>query len=160
MTARVRTAAGLAAVAAVCLLGPSAESQPARVAAPRLEPVAETRLLMDALARPNFDALGQRLRDRPADAETWAFARGQALLLAETGNLLMIRPPKARAAQDGWLARAAELRAAGTKLATAAGSKDYVSARAGVAEVANACNRCHAEFRVAVRAVPFEPVRP
>lgn len=124
-------------------------------AAPKLEPVAETKLLMEGLAKPNFTALGKLLADKPADADGWRFARGQALLLAETGNLLMLRPPKAKAAQDAWLGKAADLRAAATKLATAAGTKDYAAARGGLAAVANACNRCHETFRVAARVRPF-----
>lgn len=160
MIVRLRTAFGIGLVAAACLAGSAALSQPGRnapppSAPPRLEPVAETRLLMDGIAKPNFDGLGRTLKDRPADAEGWGFARGQALLIAETGNLLLMRPPKTRPAQDAWMARAADLRAAGTRLARAAAEKDYVGARAGVAAVTNACNRCHEAFRVPARLAPF-----
>jgi len=143
-----------AALAFALLLAFAAHGQPP--APPKPEPVAETKLLMDALAKPNFAALGKLLKDKPADADGWRFARGQALLLAETGNLLMLRPPRAKAAQDTWLGKAADLRKAATTLATAAGTKDYATARAGLAAVANACNRCHESFRVAVRVTPFD----
>ena len=46
-----------------------------------LEPVAETKLLMEGLADPNMRALGKLLADKPKDAEAWGFARGQALLM-------------------------------------------------------------------------------
>ena len=131
---------------------PSKETLPP----PKLEPVAEAKLLMEGLAKPNFDALGKLLKDKPADADGWTFTRGQALLLAESGNLLMMRPPKTRAAQDAWLLKAADLRTAATKLATAAGRKEYPTARAALASVANACNRCHETFRVPTRVTPFD----
>lgn len=147
----------LAALAALCGGLPGAVSQtPAKAAGPKLEAVAETKLLMAGLAKANFDGLNRTLKERPADAETWGFARGQALLVAETGNLLMLRPPKTRQAQDAWMAKAADLRDAAVKVAKAAAGKDYTAARAGVAGLANACNRCHEAFRVGERVVPLE----
>ena len=147
-----------AVLGAACLVAPLARSQSGKApakAAPRLEPVAETKLLMEGLADPNFKALGKLLADKPKEPEAWAFARGQALLVAETGNLLMMRPPKARDAQDNWMAKATELREAAAGLARAAGARDYLKSRAGVAQVANACNRCHQGFKVATRVAPL-----
>src|SRR5262245_60590679 len=60
---------------------------------PKLEPIAETKLIMDGIAHANYRGLEKLLAQQPADAQAWTFARGQALLLAETGNLLMLRPP-------------------------------------------------------------------
>jgi hypothetical protein len=76
-----------------CLFIPLAHSQPVVGKAkptPKLEPVAETKLLMDGLADPNLRGLGKLLREKPKEAEAWNFARGQALLIGETGNLLMM----------------------------------------------------------------------
>src|SRR5258708_2326017 len=73
---------------------PQATQRPVNKPAPRLEPVAETRLLMEGLNQANFRGLERLLRQKPAEAEAWSFARGQALLIAETGNLLLIRPPR------------------------------------------------------------------
>ena len=153
-------AAGLFAVG--CAVLPFAQSQPAQPPAPpklkgppKLEAVAETKLLMEGLTNPNVIALGQRLAEKPKDAESWTIIRGQALLIAETGNLLMIRPPKTKEGQDPWLAHATELRENATSLARAAGAKDYLQARTSLAAVANSCNRCHQTFRVAVRVDPF-----
>lgn len=138
------------------LLVTASQGQPPAAVPPRLEPVAEAKLLMEGLAKPNFDALGKLLKEKPNEAEGWTFARGQALLLAESGNLLMMRPPKTKAAQEAWMAKATELRTAATKLATAAASKDYTTARATLATVANTCNRCHETFRVPTRVTPFD----
>ncbi len=146
-----------AALFAACAFVPVAQSQPqpAKKAAPKLEPVAETKLLMEGMADPNTKALGKLLAAKPKDAEAWSFARGQALLLAETGNLLLMRPPKTKDGQDSWLVHAADLRESAAGLARAAAAKDYVQARTALAGVANACNRCHQAFRVGVRVDPF-----
>ncbi len=121
---------------------------------PKLEPVAEAKILMQGLSKPNFDGLGKLLRQKPTEDEAWKFARGQGLLIAETGNLLMLRPPQGKQAQDAWLSRSQDLRDAGAKIAKAAGQKDYVAARAGLAKLANVCNKCHETFRVPTRVAP------
>ena len=144
----------LFAVGSVCLS--VAHSQPAKgKVQPRLEPVAETKLLMEGMADPNTRALGKLLAAKPKDAEGWAFTRGQALLLGEMGNLLMMRPPKTKAGEEAWMAHAADLRESATALAKAAAAKDYLQARTSLAGVANSCNRCHQTFRVGVRVDPF-----
>jgi len=135
-------------LALLCFLPMSpAQAPPAQ---PRLEAVAETRLLMEGLARANFRGLNQNLRQPPTDTEGWAFLRGQALLIAETGNLLVLRPPH-NTGETAWQAHAVELRGTATRLARAAADKDYARCRTGLAELANVCNRCHQTFRVPVR---------
>jgi len=155
--ARVWIAAG--AVGLACLFVPVAHSQPAggnkAKPAPKLEPVAETKLLMEGLAEANMRGLGKLLRDRPKEAEAWGFARGQALLLAETGNLLLMRPPRTPNGQEAWIGHAGDLREAGAALARAAAAQDYAKSRAAFAAVANVCNRCHQAFQIGVRIDPF-----
>src|SRR5271168_2428196 len=51
---------------------------PSRGTPPRLEPVAETRLLMEGLAHANFRGAERLLQEKPAGAEAWTFLRGQA----------------------------------------------------------------------------------
>ena len=84
----------------------------------------------------------------------WAVGFLLALLIAETGNLLLLRPPRSTAARDLWMQRAMDLRAAAGKVARAAGTRDYDGSRAALAGLANACNRCHSTFRVPVRIGP------
>lgn len=121
---------------------------------PKFEAVAETRLLMEGLARSNYRGLEGLLKKEPAEAEAWAFARGQALLLAETANLLLLRPPRTPEGQDAWFERATAMRDAASGLARHAGAQDYTKARAGLLTVAETCNRCHQSFRVGVRVGP------
>ena len=122
---------------------------------PRPSRVAETRLLMEGINQPNFQGLEHLLRKKPAEADAWTFARGQALLIAENANLLMLRPPRERrAGTPGWNGPPS-LRESATTVARAAANRDYEGSRAGLAELANVCNRCHQTFRVSVRVTPF-----
>jgi hypothetical protein len=127
--------------------------EPARPA-PKPEAVAETRLLMEGLNAANFKGLDRLLRDKPADAEAWTYVRGQALLIAETGNLLMLRPPK-NEGHDAWMDQSAELRETATALAKSAAARDFDKSQRGLISVANVCNRCHLTFRSSVRVQPF-----
>ena len=46
---------------------------------PKFEALAETSLLMEGLALPNFRAVEKHLEGKgPQDGDTWMFARGQA----------------------------------------------------------------------------------
>jgi hypothetical protein len=133
--------------------GPAIPQAPPRPA-PRLEAVAETRLLMEGLNQANFRGLEKLLWQKPTEAEAWTFARGQALLIAETGNLLMLRPPR-NPGEAVWLERATELRESAAVLARVVAARDFETSRAALVRVADACNRCHQTFRVPTRIVPF-----
>lgn len=139
------------AVLTLGLLLPTIGTSQSRRASPSLEPVAETRLLMEGLAHPNFKAIDRHLKEEPADEEAWQFARGQSLIIAETANLLMLRPPKNKRAEETWMARATDLRDESSKLARAAAARDIGKSRAAFSAVAASCNRCHETFRVEVR---------
>lgn len=164
---RTLYAAFLAGAAALMLVAPAAPQAPrSRIPAPqptgnrlpanRLEPVAETKLLMDGINQPNFEGLEKLLRNRPKDkdVELWTFARGQALLIAENANLLLLRPPREQG-QAAWVERATDLRTTATRLARTIAARDYERSRAGVVELANSCNRCHQTFRVPTRLTAF-----
>lgn len=142
----------LPGIALAVLLPAIGSSQaPAPPPRPRLEPIAETKLLMEGLAHPNFKAVDRFIKEPGDDAEAWQFARGQAVLIAETGNLLMLRPPKNAKAEETWMTRGMELRDAGSKLAKSLAAKDPAKSRPALADVASACNRCHESFRVETR---------
>lgn len=144
---------------AAALVLPGRAQVPARPT-PRLEPIAETRLLMEGLANANFRGLDRLFAKKPDDAQTWTYARGQALLIAETANLLMLRPPKNAQAQAVWFDRATDLRQQARKLAIAASRRDYTGSRSGLVDLANSCNRCHQAFRIAVEITPFQQPPP
>jgi hypothetical protein len=110
---------------------------------------------MEGLAHPNFRGIEKQLAKQPDDTQGWTFIRGQALLIAETANLLMLRPPRGQG-QPVWFSRAADLRDAARDVAQAAGSRDFQRARASFVTMANTCNRCHQSFKVAVEIAPFD----
>jgi hypothetical protein len=133
--------------------GDTQAQNPQRVM-PKLEPVAETRLLMEGIAHPNYRGVERLLKQKPADVQSWTFARGQALLIAEAANLLMLRPPRNQG-QPVWFERAMELRKSASDLGRAVAERDFQRSKAGVVSVANSCNRCHQSFRVPVEIAPF-----
>jgi cytochrome c556 len=128
---------------------------------PKFEAVAETGLLMEGLTQPNYRALEKHLQGKgPQDADTWKFARGQALLIAETGNLLLLRPPR-NSGRDAWMRRAMDLRQSAADLADRLRSRDLERSRAALTDLATKCNSCHQTFRVPARIGPnAEPATP
>jgi hypothetical protein len=149
----LHAALALVLVGALAFTQPG-HAQPETKVEPRLEPVAETKLIMEGLAHANFKGLERLLGQKPAEAQTWTFGRGQALLIAETANLLMIRPPQ-KEGQYTWFERAMTLRSRATDLAQILAKKDFEGARNSLALVADSCNRCHQSFRVPVQIEPF-----
>jgi hypothetical protein len=156
----LRVATGMVVAGSSLFLAPQALPQstlrpaPPPRPAPRLEPVAETRLLMEGLNQPNFKGLERILKDKPTDDEAWVFARGQALLIGETGNLLLLRPPK-NAGEDVWMQHASAMRDSASKLARNIAKHDHEASKTGLTELANTCNSCHKAFRSTVRITPF-----
>jgi len=143
-------AAGLLA-----LPGISQSPPPRARATPRLVPVAETKLLMEGMAHPNFQGVEKILKNEEVEKDSWTFARGQALLMAETGNLLMMRPPN-NSGQDNWMKNSMELRDSATELAKVIATKDRQQSRAALITLSNSCNNCHQKFRVATAIKPFD----
>ncbi|MBY0231802.1 MAG: cytochrome c [Gemmataceae bacterium] len=147
----------MAALAGAMLLASGGTAQtvksPAPKFVPKFEVVAETKLLMEGLAHSNYRSLDKLLRTKAPDNETWAFARGQAILVAETGNLLLLRPPKG-AARDTWMKLAMDMRAQATTLARAAAARDHAGSKQELARLGDACTRCHTTFRIPVRIAP------
>lgn len=121
---------------------------------PKFEVLAETKLLMEGLALSNYRALEKHLQGKgPEDVDTWMFARGQALLIAETGNLLLLRPPRNQG-RDTWMRRAMDMRESAADLARRLGSRDLPRSRAALLDLANKCNHCHQTFRISTRIGP------
>ena len=147
-------AAAVLALALVSLPTPGAAQRPATTAfAPRFEAVAETRLLMEGMVHTNYRSLQKLLKNKPPDRETWVFARGQAILVAESGNLLLLRPPKGTG-RDPWMKLAMDMRSQAVTVARAAAGKDHAKSVQGLADLKASCVRCHETFRVDVKLDP------
>jgi len=155
-------AVGLAATTLSAQVRRTPERLPAPDAkfTPKFEALAETKLLMEGLAQPNYRAVEKHLQGKgPEDVDTWMFARGQALLIAETGNLLLLRPPR-NEGRDTWMRRAMDMRESAGALARRLGNRDLERSRAAILDLANKCNQCHQTFRVATRIGPNAELKP
>ena len=149
---------GLLALPAVSQ-SPATQTRPKSPDAPRLTPVAETKLLMEGLTQANFQGLEKILKGDQIDSDSWTFARGQALLIAESGNLLMMRPPR-NGGQDAWMKGASELRNSSAQLAKIVAKRDVEESRAGLQRLATTCNNCHQTFRVPTKIKAFAEPKP
>ncbi len=158
----VRAGAGVAL--ASLLLATSGEAQVRRIQVrppaarpaafvPKFAALAETRLLMEGLANANYRSLHRLLKEKPPDAETWKFVRGQALLIGETGNLLLLRPPR-NSGRDTWMKLAMAMRDRAADLARKAAAEDFDGSKAALANLTTSCNHCHQTFRVNARVGP------
>ncbi len=123
--------------------------------------VAPVRLLMDTINAPAFRGVDRVLRARPTDDRTWNLIAEQALLVAENGNLLLLRPPRGKHGGD-WLDRATELRLRAVHLSEAATAHDYDATRKAMVALGGACSQCHKQFHIpiAVAAFKLQPIRP
>lgn len=98
---------------------------------------------MEYVFEPTYQRLKQAIASEP-DAARWKAIKSDALILAEGGNLLLVRTP----AEDSkaWNEQSAVVRDLGGKLYAAAKKKDYKSARRDYEALLVNCNRCHTQF--------------
>ncbi len=122
---------------------------------PKLEAIAETKLIMEGIAHTNYRGLERILNQKPPEEQSWKFARGQALLLAEAANLLMLRPPK-NEGTNVWFDQSMKLRTQAKQLAETIVQRDLEKSKAQLVQLAGSCNRCHQTFRVPVEITPFQ----
>ena len=99
---------------------------------------------MEYAVEPFFKQLKSSLASPPQDKKAWVPVKANSLVLAEGGNLLMLRAPEERAAQ--WNTLAAELRVQGRALYLAGKKRDFDSAKKEFATFVEKCNACHQQF--------------
>ena len=127
-------------LAGVVLLSPvlSAQTPPDEP-----QPVATMKQLMLEVIHPASNSLLLLVnRGGPSDDREWTEARRSALILAESGNLLMMRN---RAA--GWTADAKLLTDAGAAAHKAAEAKDVKALAAVSDRIDTSCTTCHKHSR-------------
>lgn len=117
-------------------------------------PVAEVKDVMLSVLEPAaetyWDAVGWILDEDgvheiyPRSDEEWETVHNAAFVIAESGNLLMM---KGRALDSGpWMGHARELIDTGTKALRAAETRDIQGVFDAGAEVYYACSNCHAAY--------------
>jgi hypothetical protein len=88
--------------------------------------------------------LKQAMASEPADNVRWKAIKSDALILAEGGNLLLVRTPLEDS--KAWNEGSATVRELGGSLYESAKKKDYKSARRNYETLLLNCNRCHTKF--------------
>lgn len=99
---------------------------------------------MEYVFQPTFKRLKPVMAAAPADNTGWKAIKADALILAEGGNLLLIRQRK-----DGvedWVKHSVQVRDFGGQLYRAAKAKDYANARKQYESMVQNCNACHQQF--------------
>jgi hypothetical protein len=101
--------------------------------------------LHELLISPASDAVFNASTDPPIDDKGWTAVRNQALLLAESGNLLMIGT---RIRDNGnWMKMSRAMVDAAALAATAAEKKDAKALEAAADPITLSCMECHRPYR-------------
>lgn len=132
-------ALGLAFLSAAALFLGAASAQ-----APTYENVGTMSQLMIHIIYPASDALFYIERDPPKTDTQWNVIRGQALMVAEAGNLLMM-PGRAR--DDEWNKDAKLMVEAGKAAYKAALAKNMDAILALNDQLTASCTTCHFKYR-------------
>jgi len=109
------------------------------------QPVGSMKQLMIDIIYPTSDAIFYVDRDAPKSQKEWNDLRTQALMLAESGNLLMM-DGRARD-QKNWIMESKMLIDIGGKAYKAAQAKDLDGIRALNDSLNAACVVCHYQYR-------------
>lgn len=117
--------------------------------APVFQPVASVSQIMLAVTYPYSDALLYIERDPPKNDRDWAVLQNQALMLAESGNLLMM---EGRAKDQGdWMKDARLLVEAGSAAVKATRAKDVPAVLALNDQIVASCTTCHSQYHPGYR---------
>src|SRR5262245_18270992 len=107
--------------------------------------LANVRELHDIMISPASDAVFAASSNEALNAKGWTDARNQALVLAESGNLLMVG---SRVRDTGnWMRMSRAMVDAAALAATAADKKDAKALEAATDSITTACMECHRPYR-------------
>jgi len=134
----------LLAGAAVLAQAPAAPKQPAP-ARPPTRNVGSMSDLMVKIIYPASDALFYIESRTPKTDAEWTVLEGQALMVAESSNLLML-PGRARD-QKQWMADARLMLDAGAAAVKAAKAKNVEAIAALSDQLMESCTSCHKNYR-------------
>ncbi len=118
--------------------------QPQSVSA-KMQPVeSDMHEFMEYVFQPTYKRLQKSISVETTDKAVWKGIKADALILAEAGNLLLLRVPK-----DGkidWDDLSVATREEGGKLYQAAKAKDFKLSRKHYELMVTKCNACHDKF--------------
>ncbi len=113
--------------------------------APSYQPVASVAQIMLAMSYPASDAIFYVERNPPKNDSDWEMLARQGLVVAESGNLLMM-PGRARD-QGKWMEDAKLMVEAGAAAFKAARMKDLQAVLALNGQLEASCVTCHQDYR-------------
>lgn len=99
---------------------------------------------MEYVFQPTYLRLKEQMAKEPADNQAWKAIKSDGLILAESGNLLLMR--KSEEDPADWMRHSTKVREAGGQLYAAAKAKDYRTARQHYETMLTNCNACHDQF--------------
>lgn len=135
----------LASTAAVRAGGGLATAGQAVVPPVAQQPIGTMSELMVTIVYPASDAIFYIETRTPATEAEWIALQGQALMVAEAGNLLMM--PAHRRDDDRWLSDARLMRDAGAAAFRAAKAKNLEALVALNDQLYQSCVTCHQHYR-------------
>ena len=148
MKATLSVVSGIAILAlSVSLAAPIPSGSAIAGAAPSSAPlpvVENMHQFMEYAFEPVFHRLKEQMAKPPQDKKAWSSVKSDSLILAEAGNLLLIRSPEEN--RRDWDRVSCAQREAGGKLYLAARKRDYEAARKHYTVMVAQCNACHAKF--------------
>jgi hypothetical protein len=100
--------------------------------------------LMESVFQSPYRRLKASLAAEPKDALAWKAVRSDALILAEGGNLLLLRKPEKDG--DEWTKHSTASRDAGAAMFKAAKDKDFAATKKAYEKMLGHCNACHKKF--------------
>jgi hypothetical protein len=133
----------LAASLAGCDHQPATAPMPAAPAS-AFKPVATVKQLMQGITVPASNAVFAVAGTAPTDDAGWQAVEASALAVAESGNLMLMKP-RAIDAQE-WQQYALALVDAGQRAAEAAHAKDADKTSLAGDDMYNVCEQCHAKY--------------
>ncbi len=108
---------------------------------PAVKPVASVKRLMQAMVIPSSNALFSAARQTPKDDKEWAAVQNSAVLLGESGNLLMIGGRAKNT--EVWMKTSRVLVDAGGLALEAAEAKNVDAITDLGNQIVDACETCH-----------------
>lgn len=99
---------------------------------------------MEYVFQPTFGQLKIAMKEKPKDKKGWFAIKSGALILAEGGNLILLRGPQDD--RGAWNKYAESVRTHGGELYRAAQKQDFELAPTHYASMVKSCNACHEQF--------------
>lgn len=112
--------------------------------APVFQPVGTVRQIMLGIVAPTSDVIFKVPNQAPKDDKEWKTVQDSALMLAESGNLLLL-PGRAKDNGD-WTKFSKSLITQGAKAFKAANAKNAKSLEDIGSDIDDVCETCHAKY--------------